>query len=245
MLKRRKNKKTDYKQRLSLLRSRKPRLVVRRALNNIHAQIIKYERNGDITIIEVSSKNLVKYGWKGHLGNLPSAYLCGLLVGLKAMKKDVHEAILDIGLQTSVKASSVYAVALAAKHVGMKIALDEKITPDMKRISGSHISDYAKLLKSDAKKYNAHFSSYLKNGLMPEKIPEHFEETKNKILDEFGVKVTAVKPEKEKTVERKKTEAEKKVAPKKVEEAEKEVEDVTESGETEEAATEEEWEDAE
>jgi len=186
VLKRRKNKKTDYKQRLALLKSNKHRLVVRRTLNNIHVQIVKFEPDGDKTVIEVSSKNLIKYGWKAHGGNIPSAYLCGLLAGLQAIKKDVDGAVLDIGLQTSIKGSSIYAVAVGAKDAGFAIDLGKEIAPDMNRISGAHISNYAKTLKSDTSRYNRQFSLYLKNGIDPEKLPEHFEEVKRKMLEEFG-----------------------------------------------------------
>jgi len=43
------------------------------------------------------------------------------------------------------------------------------------------------LKEKDPEKYNRQFSRYLKNGLEPEKIVEHFEEVKNKILKEYGL----------------------------------------------------------
>jgi large subunit ribosomal protein L18 len=200
MLKRRKKKKTDYKQRLGLLKSKKLRLVVRRSLNNIHLQIIEYEPKGDKTLIKVSSKNLRKYGWKAHGGNLPSAYLCGLLIGLMAMKKDINEAVLDVGLQTSIRGASIYAAAMGARDAGLIIDLNEEILPDMDRISGIHISNYAKLLKSNPEKYNRQFSYYLKNNLDPERLPKHFDEIKNKILEEFGFKIEEFKKVSEKEI---------------------------------------------
>jgi len=189
VLKRRRQQKTDYKQRLGLLKSKKHRLVVRRSLNNIHIQVIKYEPAGDKTIIEVSSKNLRKYGWKAHGGNLSSAYLCGLLSGLMTLKKEINDAVLDIGLQTSKKGSVLYAAAMGARDAGLSINIGDNILPDMNRVSGRHVSNYAKVLKSQKEKYNRQFSQYAKSGLDPEKLPEHFEEVKNKILNEFGFKI--------------------------------------------------------
>src|SRR3989338_11379094 len=75
---RRREKKTDYVQRLALLKSGKPRLVVRRAGNNFRVQIIDFTPEGDKTLVEVASSMLKKYGWKGHCGSMPAAYLTGL-----------------------------------------------------------------------------------------------------------------------------------------------------------------------
>jgi len=83
---------TDYGKRLKLLKSKKPRLVVRRFLNNIIAQITLYNEKGDKTLLTIHSKILEKkYGWKGHRGNLPTAYLVGLLAGLEAKKKELKK----------------------------------------------------------------------------------------------------------------------------------------------------------
>ncbi len=42
--------KTDYRLRIKLLLSNKPRLVVRRSLKNINVQLIDVSENGDVTI---------------------------------------------------------------------------------------------------------------------------------------------------------------------------------------------------
>ena len=87
--KRRRQKKTDYKLRLSLLKSGICRLVVRKSNSYILGQIIKYEKNGDKTIISVHSKALKKLGWKNSCGNLPAAYLTGLILGKKAKENKI------------------------------------------------------------------------------------------------------------------------------------------------------------
>jgi large subunit ribosomal protein L18 len=198
MFKRRRYKKTDYKQRLALLRSGKPRIVVRRSLDNIHIQIIRYEPAGDKTVVDVLSKKLAKYGWKAHTGNTSAAYLCGLVAGLDAGKKGIDTAVADTGLQVSTKGSVIYAALVGARDAGLKINLGNENLPDIKRISGSHIAEYAKMLKANKEKYNKQFSAYIKNGVEPEKIVEHFEEVKKNIMKAFGFELT----KKEETVEK-------------------------------------------
>jgi len=180
---------TDYRKRLKLLKSKKPRLVVRRFLNNIIAQITLYNEKGDKTLLTVHSKILEKkYGWKGHRGNLPTAYLVGLLAGLEAKKKGIEEAILDIGRFRSTKENSLYSALKGIIDAGLNIPYNEEILPSEDRIKGEHIKNYALMLKEkEPEKYNKQFSRYLKNGLEPEKIVEHFEEVKNKILKEYGL----------------------------------------------------------
>lgn len=182
MLKRRREKKTNYRKRLKLLLSRLPRLVVRRKLNNIIAQIIEYEANGDKTVVEKTSKHLRTFGWLGHGGNLPSAYLVGYLVGKEALKKGIKKVVLDIGLQRSVKGCSLYACAKGAIDAGLEVPVGEEVIPSEERIKGEHIARYARLLKdSDEEKYKRQFSQYIKNNLPPEELPKHFDETLQKI----------------------------------------------------------------
>ena len=57
--------KTDYRKRLVLLKSGKPRLVVRKSLNNISTQIIAYETAGDKVLVAATSRELLKLGWTG------------------------------------------------------------------------------------------------------------------------------------------------------------------------------------
>jgi large subunit ribosomal protein L18 len=174
--------KTNYKKRLGLLKSGKPRLVVRPSLKNITIQIVKYEPKGDKVIVGVSSKSLAKMGWKASLSNTPAAYLTGMLLAKKAADKKVENLIFDIGLIQSVKGSKVFAALKGAVDGGLKIPLSKEVMPDETRINGSHISEYAKKLKQESKeKYERHFSAYIKAGFNPEDLPKAFEDTKKKI----------------------------------------------------------------
>ena len=172
------DKKTNYVRRLALLKSEKPRLVIRRALDNVHVQIIVAE-DSDKTLIDVSSSALRKYGWKGHGGSLPAAYLTGYLAGMMALRQKLKEANVDIGLQVS-KASSLYAAAAGAKDAGLAVPIGKESIPGKDRLSGKHIADYALKLKG-TDKYQKQFSATLKAGMAPEEMPKHFEETKAKI----------------------------------------------------------------
>src|SRR3989338_1462374 len=127
--KRRAEKKTDYKQRLAFIKSGTARMVIRRSIRNIRIQFINFAVNGDVVVTEELSKNLEKYGWNFHDANLPASYLIGYLAGAKALSKGVKDAIVDIGLQDSVKSSSLYCAALGAKDAGININIGKEVLP--------------------------------------------------------------------------------------------------------------------
>lgn len=173
--------KTNYKTRLKLLLSRKPRLVVRKSLKNMLLQVVDYTSKGDKIRLSVHSHDLKKFGWKASGNNLSACYLLGCLFVVKAKEKNIQECVLDIGLQPSIKGCKLYAVLKGIVDSGFKIPYSDSVFPDEKRISGEHIVAFAKNLKTDNIKFKKQFSLYLKNGLDPESLPFHFEEIKNKI----------------------------------------------------------------
>ncbi|MGB9714048.1 MAG: 50S ribosomal protein L18 [Candidatus Bathyarchaeales archaeon] len=183
---RRREGKTDYRKRKALALSGKPRLVVRKTLNNMIAQIVVAKPHGDEVLVSAHSRELTrKYGWRAPRGNIPTAYLTGLLCGLKAKAKGISEAILDIGLHFPSRGSRVLTVLKGALDAGMSIPHSEEKLPDEKRVRGEHIAQYAKTLASNPTEYNLRFSKYLENKLQPESLPEHFEEVKKAITAEF------------------------------------------------------------
>lgn len=157
--KRRREGKTNYQKRLRLLLSKKPRLVVRKSLKYICAQIVQFEKIGDKTLAAASSQELKKLGWKFACDNLPAAYLTGLLIGKKAAENKIKEAVLDSGLYPSTKGSRIYAVLKGAVDSDLKVSYDEKILPSEERIKGLHIQKFKDL-------------------------PQEFEKIKQKILGE-------------------------------------------------------------
>lgn len=180
MFRRRRENKTDYSQRLALLKSGKCRLVVRRSNSRFHVQLVEFMPDGDRTLAEVDSGKLKKYGWKGSCGNISAAYLTGLLIGLEAKKKGVSEAVPDLGLQVATCGTSLYACLLGARDAGIKINIGKDAVPKKERIEGRHIEAYAKSVKNTPG-YSRQFSLYLKNGMEPEKISEHFHDVKGRI----------------------------------------------------------------
>jgi large subunit ribosomal protein L18 len=174
--------KTSYKRRLALLKSGQSRLIIRKSLNTITTQIINYSPDGDRVVVTATSKDLQKMGWKMHTANIPSAYLTGLLLGVRAKKSNISKGVLDLGLQTPRMKGKLFAVIKGALDAGMDLNCGEEAFPDENRITGKHIAEYAANLKQDQEKYNKQFSRYIKEGANPEDITRSFEDAKNKIL---------------------------------------------------------------
>ena len=179
---RRREGKTDYKLRLGLIRSGRPRAVVRTSNRYICVQIVEARPYGDLVKAAASSKELAKLGWKGGSGNLPSAYLTGVLAGRRALARGVRDAILDIGLRPSTKGSRLYAALKGLADAGLQIPHSDKALPSPERLGGAHIAAYAKnLLSESGDLYKRRFSGYLSKGLRPEELSSHFEQVKVQI----------------------------------------------------------------
>jgi large subunit ribosomal protein L18 len=183
---RRKEGKTNYKTRKAFILSGKPRVVVRSTLNNMTAQIIVAKLDGDKVLVSAHSRELTrKYGWKASRGNLPAAYLTGLLCGSKAKARGIEEAIPDVGLHSPSKGARIFAVIKGAIDGGIHVPHSEEKLPDEKRIEGEHIVRYAESLASAPEEYQAKFSKYLESKIPPEKLSENFAEVKKAIFDTF------------------------------------------------------------
>jgi large subunit ribosomal protein L18 len=204
-LRRRREGKTDYQARKALVTSRRPRLVTRASNKNVEVQIIIAKPHGDEVLASANSRELIKsFGWNAPTGNIPAAYLTGLLCGLKAKAEGIKEAILDIGLVSPTKGSKIFAVLSGVVDAGVEVPHSaDKIVKE--RMKGEHIAKYAKSLGADSEEYKARFSQYTAKGVAPEKIAEHFTKVKADIM--AGIKsaklpVEATKPKaatKEKT----------------------------------------------
>jgi len=176
--KRRIKRKTDYRERLKLLRSKKHRLVVRKSSKHIIAQIIDFNKGGDLVLAHATSQELKNFGWSGSTNNLVCAYFVGLLIGKKALEKDIKSAILDIGLTQKSKQSKIFAVLKGVLDAGLTIPHSTEILPSDDRVKGKHIIDYAqKLKKEDLKKYKKQFSTY-----DPERLSDVYEKVKSRIM---------------------------------------------------------------
>lgn len=142
---RRRKGKTNYRKRLYTLKSNKARFIARSSHKKIIAQVVKYKPKGDETIVNTTSLELKKYGWKDGNGNICAAYLTGFLCGKKALSKGIKEGVLDIGLHTPVKGSNVFAVLKGIADSGIEIPHDKKVLPSNERIMGEHITKHRKV----------------------------------------------------------------------------------------------------
>ncbi len=175
---RKRDGKTDYRTRLKLLLSERPRLVIRKTNKRIIAQLVEYTPKGDKVLASSDSKELEGYGWKGGNSDMPAAYLTGLLCGRKAVRVGIKTGIADLGFVKPVAGNCAFSVIKGALDAGMEIPHDPKMLPKEDRLRGDHIARYASVLGGEK---NKRFSQYLARGLDPLNIQKHFEEVKKNI----------------------------------------------------------------
>jgi large subunit ribosomal protein L18 len=149
---RHRERKTDYRLRLKLLRSKKPRIVVRKSLKAIRVQFIEYSPQGDKVLASAISSELAKeYGWKYSVSNTPAAYLTGFLAGKRAKAKGIEQGVLDIGLYHPTRGSTLFASLKGVIDAGVDCPHDTQMLPKEERINGSHVNKDIKPLIGDIK----------------------------------------------------------------------------------------------
>ena len=186
MLRRRRQKRTDYRMRKSMILSKIPRLVVRGSLANMYLQIAEALLVGDNILASANSKDLASYGWIAPTGNIPAAYLTGYLLGKKVDSSGYKKVILDMGLVGTTKGARVFAALKGASDAGLSVSHNKNILPSNERVKGEHIVDYAKKLQeADPAMYEKRFSKYRSHEMRPEELPKHFAEIKGKIDEAF------------------------------------------------------------
>jgi large subunit ribosomal protein L18 len=173
-MRRRREVRTDYHQRLRLLKSGKPRLVARKSNKHVTAQLVVTGPSGDETIASAHSSDLEEYGWDAPTGNLPAAYLTGLLAGTRGKNADADEAVLDIGLNTATPGSKVFAIQEGAIDAGLDVPHNDSVLAEWSRTRGEHIAEYAESL--DDPLYSGEFDAT--------ELPEHFDEVREAILED-------------------------------------------------------------
>jgi len=140
---RRKSAKTDYKARLALLKSEKPRLVIRKTNRYIIAQLVESEIAQDKTIVKATSKELLVKGWpkekQGSLKSIPAAYLTGYLL-VKKLKKQPKEVILDIGMHRNVHGARIFAALKGSVDAGLNIPHNPESFPPEEKLKSDKIS---------------------------------------------------------------------------------------------------------
>ena len=178
---RRRKNATNYTKRLALIKSESSRLVVRASNKGVLVQVISFDPAGDKTLACAKSSEVEKFGWLSQ-ANTPTAYLTGALAAKKALAAGAKSCNLDIGMSTPSAGRILFAAAMGAKDAGLALSLGEGLV-DMKRIDGSHISEYAKKLEEENKeKFSKQFSRYIKKNVDVKNLPSVFAKAKGKIL---------------------------------------------------------------
>lgn len=149
---RRRQGRTNYRQRLALLKSRKPRLVVRATNNNMIVQMIQYDETGDRVASTGQALDLKSLGWKGHTGNIPASYLAGYIAGRRAKKSGIEEVVLDLGPQAPLPGSRVFAALAGVVEAGITVPHGENVLPDEKRLHGTHCNEDVQKAFDEVKK---------------------------------------------------------------------------------------------
>ena len=176
---RRRRQQTDYRKRLSLLKSRLPRVVIRVSNARVIMQVVEFLSDGDKVLLSVNSAQLASFGWKHGTRNMPAAYLTGYLLGKRAK---VADCIIDTGLVQPLKGSVMYAAIKGAVDAGLNVRVSEEIFPSEERAFGSHIAKYAETLQKDnPDTYKRVFSGVIKNGGDPTKIAADVEAVRSKL----------------------------------------------------------------
>ncbi len=181
-VRRKRERKTNYRKRVKYISSGKTRIVLRVSNKNLKIQAINFGEKGDICIGGVNSLDLKSLGWNAPTGNLYSSYLTGLLFGSK-LKSKIKEGIIDTGLRTVRKNTRLSAAIKGISDSGIDIPFSEEISPSENKLNGELTAQYSKKLKlENENKFKSQFSKYLKDGVNPEEIPNLFEKTRKKLI---------------------------------------------------------------
>jgi large subunit ribosomal protein L18 len=188
-LKRIRTHKTNYRKREALLISRQNFVTIKITNQNLIAQVLKPEIHGDRVKVSTHSRELRRHGWKGSLNSIPACFLVGTLLGRKALEKGVKNAILYVGNKPFT--SRVAACAKGIVHAGVNIPISSESFPSEYRLNGQHIANYAtKLKEENIEKYDKHFSSIIKEGLVPENYQMHVMEITKLIMNAKGEEIS-------------------------------------------------------
>ncbi len=144
---RRLERKTDYSLRLGLLKSKFPRIVVRRTNKYFIVQVVESANAQDKVVFGATSKDLLDNGWdkkfEGSLKSIPAGYLTGYLVAKKIKN---GEFIIDLGMARSHKAGKLFAVLAGLTDGGLNVHANEEVFPAKERLMGEHLKPEVKTM---------------------------------------------------------------------------------------------------
>lgn len=132
---------TDHRHRLKLIKSGKPRAVVRRSLRDTRVQLVVYRADGDRVAAQATAGELSDHGWNGSGSNCPAAYLTGFLAGTRAADAGITDAVLDIGDHAPSPGSNIFAALRGLIDAGVDVPHGDQVLPSARRLRGEHIDD--------------------------------------------------------------------------------------------------------
>lgn len=149
---RRKEHKTDYLNRIRLLKSGSSRIIFKKTNRYFITQYITSKEAKDKIVIGITSNNLLAYGWpkefKNSLKSTPASYLTGLLIGKKILGKKLSKPIVDFGMLRVLHKNKAFAFLKGLKDSGIEIKCEEKFFPAEERIKGKHLKkDFSKIFE--------------------------------------------------------------------------------------------------
>ncbi len=185
LFRRKRELKTNYKKRLSLLMGQKPRVVVRFTNQAVIAQLVRFQATGDVVIASVDSrKELNALGWNYSAKNVPASYLTGLLFAKKVLAQKITEGVFDTGFKQPMKGGKCFAFLKGVVDGGLRVPhSSEVVGVDAGRLQGKHIEQYVQQTqgKQAQGKNRAQFAQYLKSAGGGKDIGKLFESVKQKI----------------------------------------------------------------
>ena len=137
---RRREARTDYRHRLKLLKSDRPRAVVRFTRGRVWVAVTAYDPVGDRILAAADSHELPRVGFPKHgLVSTPASYLTGYLAGLRAKGAGQTEAVLDAGLRRPTGGGRLLGALKGLLDAGVTIPHGEGGFPTADRLNGTHL----------------------------------------------------------------------------------------------------------
>lgn len=138
---RRREGKTDYHQRLGLLRGGRTRAVVRVTNRRVVVALTDYDAGGDRVLVAAESGELTRVGFPARgLASTPAAYLTGYLAGLRAKAAGRTDAILDLGLRRPANGGRLLGALKGLLDAGVEIPHGGAGFPTTDRLAGAHLT---------------------------------------------------------------------------------------------------------
>lgn len=137
---RRREGRTDYRQRLRLLKGGQARAVVRISHKRILVSVTSYDPAGDRVVAAADSGELAAVGFPtSSLASTPASYLTGYLAGLRAKASGTESAILDAGLRVPTSGGRLLGALKGLLDAGVEIPHGEANFPTADRMNGKHL----------------------------------------------------------------------------------------------------------